>query len=420
MNFLYQIVLHLLALFYFPKILLTKKGRKTFLAKLGKGFPKVDKGERPLIWIHAVSLGETKSIVSLVKRLQAHPTRPLVLLSTATLTGHEEGKKALKEADYHVFMPFDVSYIISPIVKNVAPDLVLVAETDFWPCFQRTAKRCGASLCLVSGKLSEKSLSRHQLVRRFSRFLLEPFDRFLLQSALHQTRFSLLGVSQEKMSVTGNLKLDGAEEVGDVDAFGAQWKMKRGDPILTFGSTHRGEEEILVPVIKTLLKQFPLLKVFLVPRHPERFDEVAALLTQAQLPFTRSTEKRSSSMILVDEMGLLKKCYALSQVAFVAGSFIPKIGGHNILEPLFFSTPVLFGPHMHAQSDFRDLVLTAQAGLQVTEDSLLPTLTTLLTHPPQRTLMATHGRTLLQRNHGSLSTTLNELLSHFPLVFKSR
>ncbi len=412
-DFLYDLALHLYIVASLPKLIKGwGKYRNNVLKKLGKDFPKIYKEGRQLIWIHAVSLGETKAIAPLVKKIKDLPNPPLILLSTATETGHAEGKKSAPEADYHLFLPFDLSYIVRPIIAQTKPDLVILTETDFWYHFQSAAKRQGAQLVVVNGKISERSYTRIKPFPFLSKRLFAPIDHFYLQGEIYQKRFLDLGIDPSKLSITGNIKLDTPIEMIDTTAL--KQKLSLSDqPLLTLGSTHDPEEKIWLDALSQIWLTHPTLKVLLVPRHPERFPIVASLLDSKAIPYARWSQGgtfQNNNLLLVDTMGQLRNCYQISTLAFVGGSFTEKVGGHNILEPGFFGKPVLFGPHMHSQPDLLELVRTYHSGLQITPTQSIPTLNNLLSNPTQLHQLGASGLALTAASRGALDKTFQCLL----------
>lgn len=396
MNLLYDIAIHLLVLACY----LRKKSRKQFFKRFGEGFPEKKNDNRPLIWVHAVSLGETRAVVPLLRELKKNGSNPRILLTTVTATGHSEGKRAFPEADYHLYLPFDLPYLIKPLIKKVAPDLVLLVETDFWLHLQQAAKKNGAQVVLVNGKISAHSFRRFSRMPRFSRALFSTIDRFCLQGQIYADRFLQLGIPQEKISLTGNIKLDGLSGGKELDI-----ALEPEDFVVTLGSTHAPEEKILLAAIKPLFPKFPHLKILLVPRHPERFEEVRKLLDTLL-----STSERER-VILVDKMGVLRHCYSLSSLAFVGGTFTSKVGGHNICEPAYYGVPVLYGPYTFSQPDLHDLVQSHKAGLQVTTKELEETLSTLLSSAEKRKELGNNGQTLVKNSSGAVAATVKELSS---------
>ncbi len=415
-SLLYEICLMLLALAYFPVLLYQMifkgKYRQSLSKRFGSGFPIIEKGERPLVWIHAVSLGETKAVSALVKTLKAEFNNPVLVFSTTTQTGYAEACRTIV-ADYHVYLPFDFGWVIKPIIQRTAPDLVLLCESDFWYNFLSASKKAGAIVAVVNGKLSTRSLQRFLKLSFFTKRLFACIDLFCVQSNLYRKRFAELGIPQEKLAVTGNIKFDGDYAKLPATQIAA-WKLELGikenDPVLVIGSTHYPEELQMLKMLPQVWKVVPALKVMIVPRHPERFNEVAALLQKSDVNFRRLSEKNgsmnSAPVILIDAMGLLCKCYQLADIAVVAGSYTPKVGGHNILEPCWYGVPVLFGPHMHSQPDLVDLVREYEAGLQVAIEELPNMLLRLLQDKSYCNALGDGGLRLTGDVHGATAKTL--------------
>ncbi|WP_237753927.1 3-deoxy-D-manno-octulosonic acid transferase [Parachlamydia acanthamoebae] len=397
-----------------------KKYRKSFWKRLGWGFPAIQKEQRTVIWMHAVSVGETKAIIGLARLFKERFSNSLLIISSITETGHEEAQRSLPFADHHVYLPFDFGWMIKPIIKRISPDIVILSETDFWFNFLHQAKQSGAFLSVVNGKLSERSLKRYQMLGSFSLFSL--FDLFCLQNTQYQNRFSSLNIPLTKLSVTGNLKcgtmLPRLSEQEIVD-----WREKLGfstqDLVLTIGSTHDPEERELLEQLQPLLQKFPQLKILLVPRHPERCEQVAQLLHQSDIPYERysaNASKEQARVLLVDAMGVLLKCYQLSDVAIVAGSFIEKVGGHHILEPSYYEVPVLFGPHMHSQREFEALCLEHGAGLQVNYEDIAHSVEMLLNDEALRKSIGKKGFQLMLELQGAHEVTFKTLQQHLKRI----
>lgn len=394
MRILYNIGIHLLVI----ATLLRKKSRRQFFKRFGAGFPQKINDGRLLIWVHAVSLGETRAAIPLIRELKKSWSNPRILLTTVTATGHAEGKQAIAEADYHLFLPFDLPYLIKPLVKRVAPDFVLLVETDFWLNFQEGAKKNGAQIVLVNGKISSPSSRRFCLLPCFSKRLFASIDRFLLQAEIYAGRFRQMGIPEKKIAITGNIKLDNLQKGREMDL-----DIGPDDLVVTLGSTHSPEEKILLSAFKPLFSQFPRLKLLLVPRHPERFAEVKEMVD------TLLTSAERERVTLVDKMGVLRHCYSLSSLAFVGGTFAPKVGGHNLCEPAYYGVPVIYGPYIFSQPDLHDLVQSHKAGVQVSEKELEKTLTALLSSPEKREELGQNGLTLVKNSSGAVAATLKEL-----------
>lgn len=414
-SFLYECSLILIAILALPhflyQLIFKGKYRKSLLNRFGVGFPSIKKEGRPLVWVHAVSLGETKAVAALVKAIKAEFNHPIIVFSTTTETGYVEACRTIG-ADHHVYLPFDFGWVIKPIMKQTAPDLLVLCESDFWYNLLKSAKKAGAKTVLVNGKLSVRSMERFNKIRFFTDRLFSTIDLFCVQSHLYAKRFETLGIPSEKIAVTGNMKFD-----GDYAKLPSQqlesWRSELGiepiDPVLVIGSCHSPEEVQLLGVLAHVWKAFPDLKVLIVPRHPERFNEVAGILQKSNINFRRLSQKNhegtSAPVILIDAMGLLRKCYQLADIAIVAGSYTSKVGGHNILEPSWYGVPVIFGPYMDTQPDLVDLMKEYGAGIQVNLDDLQSELINLLQDSNQRKLLGDAGLRLASDVHGATAKT---------------
>lgn len=419
-SFAYDVALVLLALASLPKLLyeliFKRKYRGSLIKRFGGSFPLIKKGKRRLIWVHAVSLGETKAVAALVKKLKNAADHPLVVFSTVTETGYVEACRSI-QADYHVYLPFDFSWIIQPIIRRTAPDLVVLCESDFWYNFLKASKNNGAKVVLVNGKVSTRSMERFKKFRFFSDKLFALIDLFLVQSRTYAARFEEIGVPHEKIVVTGNMKFDGDYAKlppQQLEAWRKELGIDPGNPVLVIGSTHHPEEQLFLDALAQVWKVHPELKVLFVPRHPERFSDVAAIFQKADIDFRRLSEKgktnHSCPVILIDAMGLLRKCYQLADVAIVAGSYTAKVGGHNILEPSWYGVPTLFGPYMHSQPDLLDLVHEYGAGVQVPIEELPQVLIGLLNDPEKGKSIGSAGLRLAGDVHGATAKTYDAVV----------
>lgn len=415
--FFYEIVLWVIALLTFPKMIYQffryKKYQDSFWARLGWDRISIKKTCYPCIWIHAVSVGETKAVSSLAHELKRMYPQAYFVISSTTETGQAEAKRSLPFANSYIYLPFDFRWIISPLVNKIAPNLLILCESDFWYNFLHCAKKCGATLALVNGKMSARSTARFQKLPFFSKRLLNVFDILCLQNSLYLERFIKAGVQPEKISITGNLKLD--EEYPRLTASEMDdWKKRLGiadhQLVLAIGSTHYPEEKLLLEILKKIWKVQPNLKVFLVPRHPERFQEVAELLEKDKITFSRFTTLKQvtghEQVILIDTMGMLRTCYQLADIALVGGSYTPKVGGHNILEPCWYGKPVLFGPHMHGQLELVHLINHYVAGLQVDQMNLEQILLKWLNNSKERDEIGQQGQRLIHDLGGATHRTL--------------
>ncbi len=422
----YELILLLLTFLTLPrylyKIVIQGKYIKNIALRFGIGYPKISKKGKRLVWVHAVSLGETRAVSRLVKMIKKRGD-VTVVISSATETGQAEAKKELSEADYFVYLPFDFRFVVRPIVRSIQPDLVIICETDFWYNFLDAAKSYGAKIVLVNGKVSLLSLYRHQKFPIFSRKLFSLFDLFCLQGNIYKERFLKMGIPEDKIYVTGNMKFDDKGAILQ-DEERISWKRQMGikedEKILVIGSTHYPEEQYLLPIIKEIVEEFPLLKILLVPRHPERFSEVANLLRQQQIPYVRLSMLKARSgnekVILIDAMGLLKQTYQIADLAIVGGSYTQKIGGHNILEPSWYGVPVICGPYMHSQPELIELALGYHTALQIPLNQLKLTLLDWLQNPQKAKLIGHNGECLMKEMQGASARTLKKVEEIFKIT----
>jgi 3-deoxy-D-manno-octulosonic-acid transferase len=379
------------------------KYKENFSARFGYQFPEIKAQGRPIVWVHAVSIGEVKAVLPLVHSLKEKGNH--IILSCVTETGFAEAKKGTTDEESVVYLPFDLPYIIKPLVRKVKPAMVIITETDFWYHFQTTAKECGAKLILVNGKISLRSLNRYRSFPYFAKNLLHSFDKLCVQNSLYARRFQTVGILPSKLSITGNLKLENLSvEHKHLDT---------NDLILTLGSTHAPEEKMWIPILRMLWEKLPHLKVYLVPRHPERFQEVANLLNSEKISFVKwseqSTFDSTTTLILVDTMGELITCFSKSQVAFVGGSLTSRVGGHNLLEPLQYGVPVVYGPHIYNQRQFHELVQLYGAGFQLPLSNMGEEVLSLLQDKERRSQIALKGPKLIVDSRGALEKTVKEL-----------
>lgn len=417
---IYTIILWISALilspFYLYQLVVKKKYRTNAFFRFGFGWPEFKRGIGPVIWIHAVSLGETKAIVSLARSLKQSCPKATLIVSSITETGHTEALRALPFVDNHLYLPFDFQFLMKRLIKKFSPDLVIISESDFWFNFLFQAKQRGAFIALVNGKISQRSTNRFQLFSFFASPLFRLIDLFCVQNVLYRDRFASFGIPENKLIVTGNLKLDDeypqlSPEESDL------WKQKLGiktdQLVLTIGATHNPEEKQLLNLLRPIWKKYPNLKVMIVPRHPERFEGVSRLLESEKISFIRFTDisgvNGSEQVILIDAMGMLRMCYQLSDIAIVGGSFMNGIGGHNILEPCWYGKPVLFGPWMYSQTEFVDFIKQYHAGLQTNLEETPLILLDWLQDEKKRKEIGLNGFHMMKALKGSTEKTINAL-----------
>lgn len=404
---IYDLFLALFVLIAAPKILWQKiMGKKRFCSltdRFGKNPPHGKEGRR--IWIHAVSVGEIKAAQPFLHLLRQSEPDACILVTMTTATGYDEARRTLGKADLFRFFPLDFSWIMRRWIRTFSPDLLLFIEGDIWPNLIAEAKQAGVKTALLSGKMSERSLRRLRFFPFLARRLYGSLDALCVQNEEHRRRF--FSLVKRPIAITGNLKLDIQATSIDPQIARSRFALAPGQVAVTLSCTHAPEEKELLVEMLLLWEQLPDLVLLLAPRHPERFEAVAVILRQMGLSFCRFEEKRKDErVILVDAMGQLPICYAASSIAIVAGSFSSKVGGHNILEPLFYGCPVLFGPEMQKQREFAELAVASGAGWQISSKELSKTLCEKISI---RETLQEKAQLASALERGSAERTLNEI-----------
>jgi 3-deoxy-D-manno-octulosonic-acid transferase len=334
------------------------KYRKGIAERLGR-VPKrlhLPPTQEPVIWVHAVSVGEMLAVAGLVDELQKR-TGHKIFISTTTDTGQELARKRFGEASVFYF-PMDFAFAIRPYLGVLRPQIVVIAETEFWPNFIRLARASGARIAVVNARISDRSWPRYRRFRGLMRKLLANVDLFLAQTSEDARRLHDIGARHERIRISGNLKFDIPAPVpaAIVENVSASIEASSAGPVLVCGSTVDGEEPLLLKAFENVLVQYPKAVMLLAPRHPERFPAVAALLEQMSIRFHRRSswngEALSGGVLLLDTIGELAALYALADIAFVGGSLVPR-GGHNIIEPAQYGVAIVVGNHTE---NFRDIV----------------------------------------------------------------
>jgi len=374
--------------------------------------------EEPAIWIHAVSVGEVLAVAGLVEELRRRFPQHRVFISTTTDTGQALARQRFGE-DKVFYFPMDFAFAIRPYLRALRPQLVVIAETEFWPNFLRLAHAGGARVAVVNARISDRSWPGY---RRFSKLLprlLANVDLFLAQTPEDAARLQDIGAKPERIRVSGNLKFDipAAAPIAIVESLRKSIAASAAGPVLACGSTMDGEESLLLKAFENVLVQHPRAVMILAPRRPERFAAVAALLQQMSISFFNRSEWNGESLsgkvLLLDTIGELSALYALADVAFVGGSLVAH-GGHNIIEPAQHGVAILVGNHTE---NFRDMVSLFQSrnALRIVGPAELPlVLLELLANDAERIALGQRAAETMRSQIGATARTadaLEELLA---------
>lgn len=372
-----------------------------FNADLEKRF----QGSQRWWWVHAVSMGEVKAIEAFLRRAPAH-AGVKVLLSAVTPEALQWAGDQ-KVADEIIAAPIDLPWIVRKVFRTVRPEVFVSVESEFWPNLLREARRSGAQVALINGRLSVRSFGSYQKVRGILSALWSCFDLMAVREDQDASRFGALGVPLEKIKVTGNLKYDLLAS-GSAPAAVAFTQA----PLIVLGSTREGEEQQLLPTIQTLRREWPNLRVIWAPRHVERVVEVENVLTQGGLAPARKSKSPKALDVVWDSMGDLLDAYRQADVAIIGGSFVQK-GGQNPIEPAALGRPVVFGPSMENFHDISGTLVKEGAARQVPLSELASCLDGLLRNPDWRRQMGLQARRAVEIAQGATERTL-KLLEALP------
>ena len=420
-RFLYHLVFTLFLLFYIPYSLLRSlfHGRLQPLLLHRMGFVPDLKASRP-VWIHAASVGEVICSIPLFKRIKKEFADLPILLTTMTQTGNETARTLLPGADPFLFLPFDHPLTIRRAIHRISPRLVLIAETEIWPNLLRFCSQGRIPVVVFNGKISGRSIKGYLRFKSLFRDGLKSVALFLMQTDTDRNRIIQMGALPDRTKVLGNLKFDQTfppVTLEEKKAMIASLRLKGEEMLLIAGSTHKGEEEILLRLFKQLKTEVPNLFLILAPRHLDRLEEVEKILKREEISWERKTSlsgpenlrQEPPSVIVVDTLGELVRLYSLATLVFIGGSLVP-VGGHNPLEPLVFKKCVLFGPYM---IDFREITkrLVEQGGAVQVEDSrdLFVRLRELLRNEKTRAETGERGHQFLLKHQGATERTFQEI-----------
>jgi 3-deoxy-D-manno-octulosonic-acid transferase len=427
MYFIYSLLLTIGFLVLLPRFVLDAFRHGKYVAGFRERFgwlaPLTD--DRPVVWIHCVSVGETQAARPLVQAIRTRFPEFQLAISTTTLTGQNLAREVFKHEAIRVFyFPFDWRWVVRRTLRAIRPNVVLLMETELWPGFLRECKRQGIPVALVNGRLSEQSYRRYRPIRRFIRTVLSSISMAIMQTEADAARLATLGMGADRLLISGNLKFD-AGTLPLTDALTLEFRRRFGldgaAPLILAASTHDPEEVIVLNSFRQVISRSEMKpRLLIAPRRPERFAEVAELLRASGLRWVRRTAPptdgdEQAEIILLDSIGELHSVYALTPIVFVGGSLARK-GGHNILEPAAAGAAVITGPYTY---NFRSIVETFVAAgaviqLQPQSDSaaiveLGDVVSALLADPARRIDLGRRAQKLVDENRGATERTM-ELL----------
>ncbi|MGH7822395.1 MAG: 3-deoxy-D-manno-octulosonic acid transferase, partial [Candidatus Binatia bacterium] len=341
-------------------------------------------GGRPLLWVHAASVGEVLASVPLLNALRGRFAGHAIVVSATTLTGRDVAR-GRPEADGAFLLPIDARPAIDRVLDRLRPAAFFFLETEIWPNLLRALDARDVPAILLSGRISPRSFPHYRRVRSFLAQVFAHVRLFGMQSDAEAERIRALGAPPERVVVTGSLKLDAGVPPGDLRVDG-------DDALWIAGSTHAGEEETCAAIFRRLRERFPRLRLLLAPRHLDRLDEVERLLQRTGVAFVRRSHLSDAwdgapSALLLDTLGELAALYPRAAVAFIGGTLVP-VGGHNLLEPARAGVPILFGPHVENVVEMARALEASGGGRRVAAaDELERAIVELLEDPERRRRM---------------------------------
>jgi 3-deoxy-D-manno-octulosonic-acid transferase len=370
-------------------------------------------------WLHAVSVGEAIAAAPLVEGLRRlRPDLPLVV-TTVTATGAGVVGERYAGVATHRFFPIDLPRAVRRFLDALQPAFLVCMETELWPNLLRALAARRIPVMIANGRISDRSYRRYRLIRPFMARVLDGVRVFAMQSAEDARRIIALGAHPERVVVTGNVKNEPPPDTaGSVDLWRRMLGLEPGQPVWIAGSTHRGEEELVLDAHRRARREFPSLGLVLAPRHPERADEVADLVAARGFPVVRRSAlpraRERHAIVVLDTVGELATLYLVADVVFVGGSLVPA-GGHNMLEAALRRKPVLFGPHATNFREAAALLETVGAALVVRDgDELGRELARLLADADLRQKLGEAGYEAVASRHGAVRETL-DLVARFLL-----
>ena len=419
LQFIYTILLYLIQPFVWLRLLLRSRKAPAYRKRWAEryGFCK-GKVKPNGILVHSVSVGETIAAIPLIKALQTrYPNLPITV-TTMTPTGSAQVIKSLGDSVSHVYLPYDLPCALKRFFNTLQPKLVIIMETELWPNIIHQLNQRHIPLIIANARLSERSAKRYAKLGKSIAHLLTQISYIAAQNETDKQRFIALGCPQTQISATGSIKFDihltqaQIEQIADLKA---QWQLTR--PVWIAASTHQGEDELMLQAHQQLLQYHPDFLLILVPRHPERFNDVAQLIKAHHFTLQKRSEQQAlnpqTQVLLGDTMGELILLYGLANIAVVGGSFVDR-GGHNPLEPALHHLPIIMGKHIFNFSVICEQLVQAQ-GLMLVESNCMKIfnkINDLQNNSKQCQQMGENAYQVLKRNQGALDRLLTIIDQH--------
>jgi len=412
----------------------SREGLEERLGRYPEATTRLKQAGDPVIWLHAVSVGEVAAAASILAEVRKADPLARLVLSTTTPTGRSLAERRNLNLDALIYFPFDLPWVVRRALDAIRPDLLATVETELWPNLFHLAHRRGIRVAVANARFSDGSFRRAGFIRWHYRWMLGNVDAVLAQSDLDAERYVALGADPGRVEVTGNVKFDeDFPEVSEPELAKLRQDLRlvAGLPVWVVGSSREGEEALVLDAFTQLRLAHHDLQLVIAPRHPERGEEVARLVSERGYRAILRTELIAAAqaesappaaddpaarVVILDTIGELAKVYALADIVAVGGSFV-NWGGHNMLQPMAQGKPVVFGPHTRNFRDVVGICLGAQAAVQLPNaDGLAEAVGKVLSSPTDAELLSVRARRVVQTNRGASARTAQRLVE----LLKSR
>jgi len=417
MYILYNILLFLAAIiglpYYLLKMIFTGKYRKSLIPKLGGRQAQIlaSLTNAPRVWVHAVSVGEVTAAAPIVASLKQKRPDVEIIFSTSTETGQEMAHRLVKGVAAFIYFPLDIPCVVHKVIRSVRPDVFAMVETELWPNFLKICSLYNIQTLMVNGRISPRSFHKYQLTKFFWKRILTNLCAAGMIAQIDAERLKSIGIDSDKIQILGNAKYDSLAAMASPklqEEITRLFNVQKNERFFVAGSTHQGEEEVIVDVYLELIKSYPDFKLVIVPRHIERTKDVLELLHKHNLQDVATVTalkagkgRQGERIIVVDVIGELFKVYSLATVVYCGGSLVPK-GGQNILEAAAWGKVIFYGPSMEDFTEEKALLENAGAGMEIKAAAeLLHGIVQLLENPGELEQRGTRGKAIVAANMGA-------------------
>jgi 3-deoxy-D-manno-octulosonic-acid transferase len=428
MYILYNIILFAAAIIILPyfllKIIFTGKYRKSLVQKLGGRQARIlaNLKDGPRLWIHAVSVGEVTAAAPIVASLKTKRPEVKIIFSTSTETGQEMARKFIKEAAAFIYFPLDIPYIVRKMIKLAKPDVFVLVETELWPNFLRVCESRRIKALMVNGRVSPRSYRKYRLTSFFWKRILYNLNAAGMIAEIDAVRLKNIGMDSTKIKVLGNAKYDALAALAAPalqEEIARRFNVRKNERFFVAGSTHEGEEKIIIDVYQELLKHYPEFKLIIVPRHIERTKDVLGLLRQEKFndvlkltDINNGRKRYDERIIVIDVIGELFKVYSLATIVYCGGSLVPK-GGQNILEAAAWGKVIFYGPSMEDFSEEKALLEDVGCGTTIkSAEELLQEILQALKNPEELQRRGDRGKSVILANIGAAARYADLISRH--------